>query len=477
MGVVDIPFPKTSQPGSQPGEGLGRLLNNYFEADGDVALWRRVPGLIPFADTGLAVPRGMIDVDGTLYDARTDAVVTVTPSAVVTPLTGALNGVDLVTWEHNNAAPTHDLVAVCAAGTFSITSTTVSPYPSLAVPAAFNSVDFLDGYFLFTTGDGRIFASGVNDIWVDDTDHTQNSLAFTTADQSGSLVRGTVWAEQYFAWGTKATTVYQNAATSPFPLSRLTIIPVGLASASAICGFEPGWSLQQFFVATDNTVQKMNGTTPETVSNKDVERAITAQADKTKIEMSCYVIGGRPTIVLRGPNFTWEMNAVTGYWNERQSPNLANWRASHSVYFDQKWLVGDTATTQILQLVSTTFAELETSYMMRLESGPVKQYPNRLRCKMAAFDWTTGQGSIGGTEDSQHPEMAISSSIDGGGTWSTPIIRRTLGGQGDYQRMIRVNRIAGISTQHGIRFRLDVSSPIYETFRGGRCDVDLLAPP
>ncbi len=73
--------------------------------------------------------------------------------------------------------------------------------------------------------------------------------------------------------------------------------------------------------------------------------------------------------------------------------------------------------------------------------------------------------------------MAISSSIDGGGTWSTPIIRRTLGGQGDYQRMIRVNRIAGISTQHGIRFRLDVSSPIYETFRGGRCDVDLLAPP
>jgi hypothetical protein len=52
-----------------------------------------------------------------------------------------------------------------------------------------------------------------------------------------------------------------------------------------------------------------------------------------------------------------------------------------------------------------------------------------------------------------------------------------LGGLGEYQRMIRVNRIGGISTQHGIRFRLDVSSPIYETFRGGRADVDLLAPP
>ena len=313
----------------------------------------------------------------------------------------------------------------------------------------------LDRFFLFTTGDGRIFASGVNDIFVNFADPTQNALSFTTADQSGGLVRGTVWAEQFFAWGTKACTVYQNAATSPFPLSRTAIIPIGLASLTAIAGFEPGWGLQQYFVATDNSVRRLDGYQATIVSNKDVERAIAAQTDKTQIEMSCYVEGGRQTVVIKGPGFTWELNAVTGHWNERQSANFVNWRASRSVYFSGKWLYGDTQSTKILQVSAAEFDELGTSFTARLESGPVKQFPNRIRCLAAYFDFTSGQGTIGGTSDAMNPSVSVSSSIDGGGTWSTPVLRRDLGSQGYFNKMIRVNRIGGIATQHGIRFRLN----------------------
>ena len=39
MPPVDIPFPRSSQPGSQPGEGVGRLLNRYFELDGEIQQW------------------------------------------------------------------------------------------------------------------------------------------------------------------------------------------------------------------------------------------------------------------------------------------------------------------------------------------------------------------------------------------------------------------------------------------------------
>lgn len=473
-----IPFPRSSQPGSQPGEGNGRLLNRYFELDGELELHRLVPGLSSFADTLTATPRGSIDVNGTLYDARANKALTITSGGAVTALTGTLNGTDAVTWAKNNASPTPDLVAVCAANTFSVSPTAVSNYPALAILAAYNSVSFLDGYFLFTVGDGRIFASGVNDIWVSDADHTQNALAFATADLSGGLVRGTSANGLFYAWGKKACTVYNDAATTPFPLARVGVMQVGLAGLSAICGFDPGWGLQQYFVATDNTVRRVDGVTAATVvSNKDVERAIAAQTDKSQIEMSCYVCGGRPTVVVKGPNFCWELNAATGFWNERQSANLTTWRASKSVYFNGNWYFGDTVTTQIAQVSASAFDELGTSFTARLESGPVKDYPNQVRVGMAAFDFTSGQGTIGGTDDSMNPTVEISSSRDGGATWSTPVLRRDLGEQGAFQKLIKVNRIGGIASQHGMRFRLDSSSPVYSSFRSARCDVMILPPP
>ena len=90
--------------------------------------------------------------------------------------------------------------------------------------------------------------------------------------------------------------------------------------------------------------------------------------------MSCYVEGGRPTIVVQGSSFTFEFNAASGFWNERQSPTLARWRCSRSVFFENKWLFGDIASSQILQVSAAAFDELGSSFIARLESGPVKQY-------------------------------------------------------------------------------------------------------
>jgi hypothetical protein len=438
-----------------------------------------VPGLAPFTDIGVATPRGQFDVNGLLYAARNNAALTVTSSGTVTALTGALSGSDLVTWAKNNRSPTPDVVAVSLAnGAFSVSSTAVTAYPDGNLTGANqpNSVSFLDGYFLFTIADGRIFASGVNDIWVSDSDHTQNALSVARADLSDGLVRGTSASGLFYAWGKKACTVYSDAATSPFPLARSGVIQVGLIGAAAITGFDPGWGLAQYFVATDNSVRRVDGFAAIPVSNKDVERDLAAQTDKTQIEMSCYVIGGRPAIVVKGPNFCWEMNAATGFWNERRSADMNTWRVSRSVYFSGKWYYGDTLTTQLAEISFTTYDELGVAFTARLESGPLKQFPHRIRCAGAQFDFTTGVG-VPGTSDSTDPSLWISTSRDGGATWSTPIVRRGLGQQGDFQRPVFVNRLGGIATQHGIRFRLDTSSPVYSTFRGGRADVNLLGPP
>jgi hypothetical protein len=335
----------------------------------------------------------------------------------------------------------------------------------------------LDGYFLFTIGDGHVYASGVNDIWIDDADHTQNALSNVMCDMSGGLIRGTVWAEQFFAFGVNAITVFVNNATYPFPLARTAIIPVGLKGPDAVTGFEPGWNLSQYFVSTDNTVRRLDGYVATIVSNRDIERAIAGVTDVTQIELFCYVVGGRPTVVVSGPTFTWEHNALTGNWNERQSPNQQRWRSKHSVWFAQQWICGDILSTQLNQLSATTFDELGTSFTARLESGPVKQFPNRIRVTRAFFDFTSGQGLISGTPDQMDPSVWVSTSRDGGATWSTPVMREDLGRQGQFNKLISVPRIGGIATQHGMRFRVDSSSPVYSSFRGGRCDVQVLGTP
>lgn len=483
--MVDIPFPTSSQPGFQPGEGMGRLLNRYYEQDAKIIQWKMVPGLVPFGDPATANPavatgaRGMLDVNGTLYVAKPGNVYTMLPSGTTTQLTGTLSGADFTTIAKNNRNPV-DVAAVCSAGAYTLTTggtAQVVAYPDPSLPQP-NSVSMLDGYLLFTIADGHVYASGINDIWVNDSDHTQNALSYAMCDQNGGNVRGTVWAEQFFAFGNKACTVWTNNGTSPWPLARTSIIPVGLLGAACVTGFEPGWGLAQYFIANDNTVRRLDGYVATIVSNRDVERAIASVSDPTQLEMSCYVAGGRPVVVISGPTFTWEHNAQSNDWNERVSPQYARWRSSRSVFFSGKWLYGDLQSTAINQVTSTAFNELGNSIVARLESGPLKQYPNRIRVTGAFFDFTTGQGVVGsGNPDAANPSVAISTSRDGGGNWSTPVLRRGLGTGGQYNMMVRVPRIGGIATQHGMRFRIDSSSPVYSSFRGGRADIQILRPP
>ena len=475
--MVDIPFPQTNQPGAAPGEGLGRLLNRFFEADQNVAMWRLVPGLVPYVDLGIPTPRGLHVVGNTLYAARVNAAFTISLNGTVTQLAGDLIGNLSGSWAHNNKTPTPDIVFVSQeVGALSVDPAAgVSAYPDTSLPLV-NSVAMLDGYFLFTTASGLVYASGINDIWIDDSDHTQNALSYTTADMSGGLVRGTVWAEQYFAWGTKACTVYTNQATYPFPLGRTAIIPVGLLTFAGVTGFEPHWGLSQFFIADDYTVRRLDGYQATIVSVNDLERLIEAVNDPTQLEMSSYVEGGRPCVVVSGPTFTWEFNALTNFWNERQSPNQQRWRCSHSVNFGEKWLYGDILSSKLMQVTQKAYDELGVSLLARLESAAVKNFPMKGRVTEAYFDFTTGQAPISGNPDAVNPSVSISTSADGGGTWSSPVVRENVGPQGDWRQVVKVNRIGGVFSQHGLRFRVDSSSPVYTTMRGGRCNVLWFGP-
>jgi hypothetical protein len=174
-----IPFPVQTAPGAKSQESGGRIINGYVEELGDQApnktVIRRGPGLLNFGTSARTGYRGSIVVNGVLYVGFSGKLEKWTSAGGASVNVGNLNGTKRGFFAANNNT-TPDKVFVDPDGniaTFTPTAVTNS-YPDADLPSV-NSVDFLDGYLVFTTGDGRAFATDLNSTSV-------NALSFGKAE-------------------------------------------------------------------------------------------------------------------------------------------------------------------------------------------------------------------------------------------------------------------------------------------------------
>jgi hypothetical protein len=477
MPATPIEFPTSSYPfffGNHPAESQGRLLNVYVEQEEQQGVYKRVPGTSYFTDVGAEIPRGMIESDGFVYAAYEDCVKRIDPSGTVETLSGALPGVDRVTWAKNNqmAAPPRGLVVVTALGIYTVTPTAVAPYADPDVPGGPSSCCHLDGYIFFTYGNGRIYATGLNTLDVDPL-----SLATAEANPDGVL-RGIVSGRQLFAMGAASIEVYQDVGSSPFPLARAAVIPVGLMGTFAAAGGNEtdGWDATPLFVAADGTVRHLRGYEPIIVSTRAVERFIESVQDPETLSAYVYTFYGNSIWGIRAPGTTpqercWEYNVSTGQWYERQSQGFLTWRGHRTVRAFGKWFVGDMASTQLRTIEPLVSSEHHDQIPCRIESKVMRNFPERMAVSRADFLFGQGLGIAAGLDPIQtDPVVEISWSDDGGGTWSRPL-RRTLGRQGEFGWDVRLNR-TGLTTKAGRRWRIDFADMVPITFLGGSMDVE-----
>lgn len=474
-----IPFPLSSSPGATPQEGAGRLINCYAEPLGqDIeftkklapprVVWRKSPGLSLFGASGQTIFRGQILVGNTLYAAWSGKASKFTSGGVETLLTGTLNGTEKVFWAQNNKT-TPDVVAVAPqTGAFSVSSTTVINFadPNIGVP---NSVGFLDGYFIFTYGDGTIQASGLNAVTIATTDKTKEQA------KAGGLTRGVAFNGQYYVWGPNFGAVYNDTANpTGFPFTRSYVLQRGLLGPYAVAGHEDGFGSALIWVADDSSVVQANGTpNPLKISPPDLDRLIAAVSDKTTLEASVYIAQGHPKWVISGPTFTWEFDLGSQKWNERSSYLASRWRAAFGGCFAfGKWLTGDTKGGRILFVDQTNFTEFNDPLVMQLDSGPVSGFPARTKVGKADFNFITGVGIATGPDPiATDPQVGISWSDDGGLTYGNEFFR-SLGRQQMDSRIMMTR--TGMTSPHGRRWRLRISSPVYGGFLGGNQDMKLM---
>lgn len=460
--MVAVSFPTSSAPGAIPGEGNGRLVNAYAAKDGAAVRWYPVPGLDVIAQPKADTPRGGLVVGASLYLAREDLLFVLRTDGRFSRI-GTLDGSRPVTMARNNRSPVPDVVAVTDVGAFVVTQTGVQDYPSDFIGTP-NSVSFLDGYFLFTYPDGTIRASGTTAEPTNTTAMSDQSYTRAEAKPDG-LLRGTVSAGQFFAWGSSSVEVYDDAGTSPFPLARSAVIPVGLFGPYCVAGFEDGWDRQQIFVASDGTVRRLSGYQPEIVSTRAVERFIAAAPSPESLRACVYTHGGNAIWVLSSPRGTWEYNSTVGEWNERVSRGLSRWRAETSIRFGNRWILGDVVTGNVLALNPNGRREAGETITSRIESVSMASFPNRTRVAGLEVDITTGQGSVTGADPIEtDPSCLVYWSHDGGMSWGNGLQRR-IGPPGASGRRVSVGDL-GRTTREGLRVAVEVSDPVAFVLRG-----------
>lgn len=461
--MAKIVFPVSHSPGLRASEGAGRLYNCYAEPMGEgaraSAVRHRSPGLTNFGTTARTGCRGLIEVAGVLYVAFSGQLEKFTSAGGATANVGALTGTKKGFFARNNAA-TPDKVFVDPDGNIAtFTPTTVTSGFDSDLPAV-NSVTSIDGYLVFTAGDGKAWATGLNTTAVE-------ALSFGGAEaKPDGLYRGVSWGGRLYLLGTQTTEIWTNQGLSPFPFAKADVIPRGIAGPYCVTGFEDGFSKGLHIIGDDNAVYRIDGNAPTKVSPPDLDGLIEAVSDKTTLEMCSYISRGHAFIQVTCPAWTWTLNLNNGKWHERPSYLLTNSRITQTTYAFSKWLCGDTETGNVQQITSTAQQEIDQPLICEVWSAPLHEFPKRVRGASAFFDFAMGVGDATGTEPIEtRPVVDISYSTDGGQTFSIPRIRE-LGAQSLGKTRVRVNQIKACGAQ-GYIWKVRMSDPAHFGLMGG----------
>jgi hypothetical protein len=453
MARQQIPFPTQTSPGGKLQEAGGRIFNGYVEQLGDAAPYktaiRRMPGLVNFGTTTRTGYRGSLLSGGVLYSAFSTKLESHTSAGGASTTVGNLNGTKRGFFSANgNATPDKFFT-----------------YPDQDLPTH-NSLDILDGYTVFTIADGRFFATDLNSTSV-------NALSFgKAASKPYGLTLVKAWGGRLLVCGPVDIEVWTDQATVPFPFARAVVIPRGIAGPYCMAGTEDGFSRGPIWVADDNRVYSLNGYTPTAVSTPDLDTLIEAVTDKTTLETTTFMSHGHAFFQLSCPAWTWILDVNTSQWFNGDSYLATRSRRSGALYAFSKWLTGDVKTGNIQQITETVYDEVGDPYRLRIESGPVMNFPAGAVVGRADFYFATGVGIATGLDPIQtDPDVEISWSDDGGQTWSNPILRK-LGRQATPQQLISLVACTGKTSWIGRRWRIDISNPVYASLLFATQDTD-----
>ena len=200
-----------------PSLSAENLVNMYAEkAPSDSrtpVLLLGAPGLKLFATAGAGPCRGLHEMAGVLYAVSGPILYSISASGSVTSI-GAVPGSDLVDMSDNGAQMI--IVTNPDAYVYDRSAGTLTQVTDPDFPGA-SSVDFLDGYFIFTQPrSGEFFISALED------GTSYDALDFATAESNpDNLVRAWVDHREILLFGQLTMEPWYDSGGADFPFDRI----------------------------------------------------------------------------------------------------------------------------------------------------------------------------------------------------------------------------------------------------------------
>ncbi len=437
--------------------GEPTLVNCYAEklgpdAKGPLAVLP-CAGLVEFAAPTDTTCRGTIylpDLD-CAYSVHATSVFKTTydGTTATTVRVGVIPGTDVVQLSRNQAEDVQVSVH-CAAGEFYIANDIVHRVtdPDLVVqdPASpIVSQDQVSGYTVYALQNRKFFISSINECSeIDGTD-------YATAEQSpGPLVRVKSDRGDLFLFKTDSIEPWRNTGNADFPFEPMpTTLQKGLFAGNAVASCDN----TLMWPGHDDIVYRLNGSSPQRISNHGVERKIKGDSAKADMIGFDHSDEGHSFYTLTGEDWSRCYDAATGTWHSRESYGIGRWRARFPFRAWGKTIFGDELSGKLLALDSDTFTEDGDPLVWGVDFPPMHAFPNGAIVDALHLDVATGVGA----DPDDMPVMMLSWSVDGGATF-TGNRQLSLGTFGDRVRV--TTRRLGRFGPKGIVFRLRISDPV-----------------
>lgn len=407
-----------------------RLVNFYAEESGgksDVQLLSP-PGLVEVADVGGGGCRGLFTHNDELYIVSGDKLHYVGPT-YNTSLIGTIPG----SAECIGASSGVELCIAVDGDAYIYNGTSLAQITDGDFLGA-DSVDYLDGYFIFSNGTDEFSISALYG------GGTIDALDFASAESNpDSIIRAFVDHREVLLFGSRTVETWVNTGDADFPFERVagSIIEKGIHNKCAVAQVDNS----VYWLDQDKIVRRMvSGYSPERISTHEVEKSLTGNA-----EAFAYTWQGHEFFVLTAGS-TWVYDAATQLWHERQTYGNTRWRAKGHAFCYGYHFVGDEATGKIFRLDANTLTDGDEIILSEMVFPAVHNEQNRFRVHRLVLDMEVGEAPA-----YTEPKVRLDISNDGV-TWST-VQTKTIGRTGNRSHRVVWRRLGQHKTLH-IRIRI-----------------------
>jgi hypothetical protein len=322
-----------------------------------------------------------------------------------------------------------------------------------------SSIQYVDGYFLFTKTDSqKLFVCNL-----------RNGLAYTASDfvlaeaDPDSIVGSWVLDNEPIIFGTQTFEAFQNIGGSGFPFQRVqgAVQDKGLRSKFAIQEIDDVMIFLGAAKGETPAIWASSGGTPEKLSTTAIDDEL-ASYSQGVIEASFafkYSQSGAQFVGFTFPGErTFIYDSTTGKFHTRESRdaigNPSTYRVSSIMDAYGILLVGDAISNQIGILDKQTYDEYGSDLRRRFVTPQIDNEGDPFWIDALQLWLESGVGLTNGSD----PEILMSFSRDGGKTYSNPIARK-IGKIGEYDTETIWNSLGRFGRQVCFKFEMSASVP------------------